>query len=291
MENPVDCARHPGRPAVTTCARCGEGVCLEDLVDAPVGYQCRECVESAPRLRDISAPDDVGTVTRTVVIALGVVALLAMTSAVGPRSYGLVPALVGVGEWWRLFTSAFLHAGLVHLAFNGLLLWNLGGLLERSVGPAVLAGLLTAGTAGGGLGVIALSWLGVATGLSGIPILGAMLTTGPLTVTVGASGAVFGLMGAVLAILRRRGLDARTNPAGSMVLSLVVLNLVLTFAVPAISVGGHVGGLLGGGLAGHLAARVGLTASGATTRALVLSAALFAISILLARDLVGRPLG
>jgi membrane associated rhomboid family serine protease len=291
MEIPDACARHPGRPAITTCARCGHGVCHEDLVDAPVGYQCRDCADSAPRPRDVSPPDDVGTVTRTVVIALGVVALLAMTGAVGSRSYGLVPALVGLGEWWRLITSAFLHAGLVHLAFNGLLLWNLGGLLERSVGPAVLVGLLAAGTAGGGLGVVALSWLGVATGLSGVPILGPMLTTGPLTVTVGASGAVFGLMGAVLAILRRRGLDVRSNPAGSTVLSLVVLNLVLTFAVPAISVGGHVGGLVGGWLAGHLAARDGLSAAGATTRGLVLSAALFVGAIVLAQDLARRLLG
>jgi membrane associated rhomboid family serine protease len=290
MDTPTVCARHPGRPAITTCARCGRGICQDDLVDAPVGYQCLDCARSAPQARTARDLDRVGTLTRGLVAVLALAALLSTSGQLGIRSHGLVPALVGSGEWWRLLTSALLHAGFLHFAFNALLLWNLGALLERAVGPGVLAGLVAAGTAGGGLGVVLLSWLGTATGLPGVPVLGRMLASGPLTVTVGASGAVFGLMGAVLAIMRRRGLDPRTTTVGSTVLSLVLLNLVLTFAVPAISVGGHVGGLAGGWVAGLLVAREGLSRAAGAARAFLLSTALLVAAIVLAEDLVRRLL-
>ena len=248
MERDATCARHPDRPAVTTCARCGAPTCAEELVSAPVGYQCGACVAAAPTVR---RPDrtDRAPATRALVAAIVVVALLTSFGAVGTRAFALVPALVAA-EPWRLVTSAFLHAGLLHLGINALLLWQLGKVLEPRVGAGGLVGLAAAGMAGGGLGVVGLAWLTVATPLSGLPLLATSLGTGPSTATVGASGAVFGLMGAILGILRRHGIDPRSSPIGSSVSSLVAVNLILTFAVPAISVGGHVGGLLGGFLAG-----------------------------------------
>jgi membrane associated rhomboid family serine protease len=291
MDTPAHCARHPGRPALTICARCGRGVCAEDLVDAPVGYQCLDCADSAPAVRRLSDPASPTPLTRLLVGSIVAVALLASTGAVDARTFGLVPALVGAGQWWRLGTSALLHAGLVHLAFNGLLLWNLGQLLERTVGTARLAGFVVAGTAGGGFGVVAMSWLGVATGLRDVPVLGALLITGPMSVTVGASGAVFGLMGSVLAMMRRRGIDWASNEIGSSIVSLVALNLVLTFAIPAISVGGHVGGLLGGWAAGHLAAAPGTSRRAGALRALLLGLVLLVAGITLAQDLLRRLVG
>jgi membrane associated rhomboid family serine protease len=227
-------------------------MCGEDLIEAPVGYQCVDCARSAPPVRRLSDPTPTPTVTRVLVLSIVGVALLGTTGAIDARTFGLVPALVGLGEWWRLITSAFLHAGFLHLAFNGILLWRLGQMLEPAVGAGAFLGLAASGMAGGSLGVVGLSWLVVATPISALPAAGWVLGAGPTTVTVGASGAVFGLMGVVLVLLRRRGISAWATEEGSMVAGLVILNLVLTFAVPSISVGGHVGGLLAGGGAAML---------------------------------------
>ncbi len=252
MNPSQECARHPGRPALTICARCERPVCEEDLLEAPVGYQCVDCARSAPEVRRLGEPPATPQATRALVLAIVAVAVLGTTGAVDARTFGLVPALVGTGEWWRLVTSAFLHGGLVHLAFNGLLLWRLGQMLEPWLGPGTFLGLAASGLAGGGLGVVGLSWVLTATPLGTSSVIRSLLGAGPFTITVGASGAVFGLMGAVLVLLRRRGIDPWSTTDGSFVGALVLLNLVLTFAIPNISVGGHVGGLLGGAAAALL---------------------------------------
>lgn len=272
-------------------------MCGEDLIEAPVGYQCVDCARSAPPVRRLTDPTPTPTVTRVLVLSIVGVALLGTTGAIDARTFGLVPALVGLGEWWRLITSAFLHAGFLHLAFNGILLWRLGQMLEPAVGAGAFLGLAASGMAGGSLGVVGLSWLVVATPISALPAAGWVLGAGPTTVTVGASGAVFGLMGVVLVLLRRRGISARATEEGSMVAGLVILNLVLTFAVPSISVGGHVGGLLAGGGAAMLLrdrdrpqgrardrTRRGLTRDAATT--LALATVLLGAATFIARDVV-----
>lgn len=285
MENRDACARHPDRPAATVCRRCERPICVEDAVEAPVGHQCVDCVREAPQVRRLADAVPTPTVTRALVLAIVAVALLGTTGAVDARTFGLVPALVGLGEWWRLITSAFLHGGLIHLAFNGLLLWRLGQMLEPALGPATFLGVTASGLAGGGLGVVGLSWLVVATPLRSLPAAAGLLGAGPVTITVGASGAVFGLMGAVLVLLRRRGIDPWATYEGSTVGALVLLNLVLTFAVPSISVGGHVGGLLGGATAATL---VGLRRRprADALRTLGLSVLLLAAAVMLAQDLV-----
>ena len=134
------------------------------------------------------------------------------------------PAVDLGGEWWRLFTSGFLHANILHVGFNVLLLGLLGAPLERQ------------------LGVVRFAVLYVAALLSGS--LGALLAS-PRALTIGASGAVFGLMGAHLMVSRAVGRRARD----SGVMGLLVLNLITTFLIPNISIGGHIGGLAGGLLA------------------------------------------
>lgn len=134
------------------------------------------------------------------------------------------PGINVEGEWWRLLTGGFLHANILHVGFNVLLLGLLGAPLERRLG-ALRFGLLY---------VTAL--------LSGS--LGAVLVS-PRAFTVGASGAVFGLMGAHLMVSRAAGRRARD----SGVMGLLVLNLITTFLFPNISIGGHIGGLIGGLLA------------------------------------------
>lgn len=288
MDPNAACARHPGRPALTICNRCERPMCGDDLIEAPVGRQCVDCARSAPPVRRLGDPPPTPTVTRVLVIAIVAVAALGTTGAVDARTFGLVPALVGLGDWWRLVTSAFLHGGLTHLAFNGLLLWRLGQMLEPMVGPGAFLGLAASGMAGGSLGVVGLSWLVVATPLGSSAAVGRLLGAGPLTITVGASGAVFGLMGAVLMLLRRRGIDPWSTSDGSTVGALVLLNLVLTFAIPSISVGGHVGGLLGGGLA---AALVRSRRRGDAVRTIGCAVALLVVAALIARQVAVATFG
>lgn len=137
------------------------------------------------------------------------------------------PLIAEEGEWWRIVTGGFLHRGLPHIGLNMALLWLLGGQLERALGSVrfviLYGGSLLAGS------------------------FGALLVD-PVALTVGASGAVFGLMGAAVAAQRSSGI----SPWQSGIGGLVIVNLVFTFAVSSISVGGHVGGLIGGYIIGWI---------------------------------------
>lgn len=169
-----------------------------------------------------------------VIIGLNVAVWLVMTllsaepyQAAGPvfEHGALFGPYVAQGEWWRLVTGAFLHSGVMHLGFNMLLLWFLAQEMEPVLGPWRFTLIYAVSLAGGALGVMLLS---------------------PNQPTVGASGAVFGLMGALVVLQVR----ARQNPWRSGILGLVLVNVLFTFAVPGISVGGHLGGLLTGAVTG-----------------------------------------
>ena len=138
----------------------------------------------------------------------------------GVSNVGLIG--VGEGEYYRIVTGGLLHAGIIHLGLNMLALYFLGALLERAVGAWRFAGIFVVSLLGGSLGALILS---------------------PEDLTVGASGAVFGLMAAAFLEARDRGL----NDVASQIGFYVVINLVLTFSIPNISIGGHIGGLLAGG--------------------------------------------
>ena len=141
------------------------------------------------------------------------------------------------GEWWQLYrlaTAGFLHFGLIHLAFNMVILYRFGEMLEPALGPARFAGLYLASLLTGSFGAMALS---------------------PHAFTGGASGAVFGLIAAAAIGLHQRGVNVWQSGVGG----LIVVNLVLTFAIPGISIGGHLGGMLGGFLVGAFMLRVQTT--------------------------------
>ena len=132
--------------------------------------------------------------------------------------------LVADGDWWRLITAAFLHGGPIHLAFNMLALWWFGQTLEATLGR----------------GRFVLLYL-----VSGLAGSAGALVASPEAPTVGASGAIFGIMGAAL-VLERQG----NYVFGGQALGIIVLNLVITFTPGLnISIGGHLGGLVGGILA------------------------------------------
>ena len=154
------------------------------------------------------------------------------------RDGALFGPLVADGEWWRLITYGFLHAGLLHIGFNMLLLWLLGREMEPQLGTPRFLGIYFSSLLAGAFGALLVS---------------------PNAATVGASGAIFGLMGAAAAILYARGV----NPFQTDIGMLILFNLGLGFFVSNVSIGGHIGGLVGGVLGGLA------VAAGRAARALV----------------------
>jgi membrane associated rhomboid family serine protease len=196
--------------------------------------RCPECSRQRTRARTIGS-----TVTQPMLtyVLIGIcVAISLGTVAGGYSSTGsevggsrlfdeaaLSRATVGDGELWRLVTAGFLHAGFLHLFFNMYSLYILGGLLEPAIGRLRFALVYFVSMLAGSFGALLLQ---------------------PTGRTVGASGAIFGLMGAAVIVLRHRGIDPMESGLGIW----IGLNLVLTFAIPGISIGGHIGGLAGGAL-------------------------------------------
>jgi membrane associated rhomboid family serine protease len=133
--------------------------------------------------------------------------------------------MVASGEWWRLLGGGFLHANLLHLGTNMLSLFFIGRIVEPAVGTLRTGLIYFVSLAAGSLGVMLVD---------------------PSGATLGASGAIFGLAGALLVISHLRGAGIMQSGIGPMIL----LNLVFTFRIPGISIGGHVGGLIGGAAIG-----------------------------------------
>ncbi len=229
------CYRHPGRETNVGCSNCGRPICPDCMTSTPVGMRCPECARD--RTRVVRTPSGAGSRAAPVTFALIVINVIAYVAEMlgGGSSafegggsliadFGLFGPAVDDGEWYRIVTGGFLHAGLLHLGFNMFALYFLGNLLEPATGPWRFAGIYFVSLLGGSFGALLLD---------------------PLEFTVGASGAVFGLMAAAFVMARNRGLDDLASQIGLF----VVLNLVITFSVPNISVGGHLGGLVAGGLA------------------------------------------
>ena len=222
---------------------------------ASVGFQCPDCVKRSARtspvmrLRDLNAGRAVVT---EVLIGLNVIALLACAFTGGSfangggrlsdqgyllgygieyrtNAHGFTTRPIGVaaGQVYRVVTSGFLHSGLLHLGMNMLLLYLIGSQLEALLGRARYLALYVACLVAGSFGVLLVT---------------------PTTPTLGASGAVFGLMGAAVIAQRRAGIDVWRNGIGALVL----INLLLTFATPGISKGAHLAGLVGGVAIGAL---------------------------------------
>ena len=201
--------------------------------NASVGFHCPSCASVSPidkrtqrKLRSFTGDP----ITTRALIALNALAFIWILISGGSVSsgggvsfedYGLFGPFIAEGEWWRLFTSAFLHSGLLHFAVNMYLLWVLGQQLERLHGRSRYLGLYFGSLVAGSLGVMLLD---------------------PTALTVGASGAVFGLMSATFIHQKRRGI----SPWRSGIGGLLILNLIFTFGRSGISIGGHLGGLLGG---------------------------------------------
>lgn len=256
---PAACAYHPDRPAGVRCQRCGNPICGDCMVEAPVGHQCRRCLAQGMAMtRQAEGPyggrrSTNPALTSIVLIALNVAVWLGifLTGGFGGRLSNLVAltpggvcevgsdAYVGVsgevctaqggaflpgpldGGWWQIITSAFTHISPLHIGMNMLALWILGPAIERVLGRARFLAVYFVSALVASAFIL---WL-----------------ASPTTTTLGASGAISGLMGALLVlVLRNRG-DART------VLMWIGINVVITVVGSAgISWQGHLGGFVGG---------------------------------------------
>jgi membrane associated rhomboid family serine protease len=246
------CYRHPDRVAGISCQRCDRPICPSCMNQASVGFHCPECAKQGKQ-RVYQGPGAwaVQPIVTQVVIAINVLVFIGMlaTRTLEPWSaggqiiarqrgdFGLFADGASFGpfvpdEPWRLVTGGFLHSndipfGFIHLGLNMWFIWVLGQMMERALGRTGFVAVYAAALMGGSLGVMLLD---------------------PESLTVGASGAAYGLMGAAIVVARDRNIDLMR----SGLVTTLGINLLLTFSIPGISIGGHLGGLVAGGLGGLL---------------------------------------
>jgi len=230
------CYRHPGRETGVACSNCGRPICPDCMTTSPVGMRCPECARQTTKVRTIRSTSRRGYEVTIALVAINVIVFIAegsgaysltgSTSNSWLLNHGFLyaPLIRYTHDYWRLATSGFLHLNLLHIASNMYVLYWVGRLLEPAIGRPRFIAIYFTGLLAGSLGVFIVS---------------------PLNETVGASGAIFGLMGAAFAEAHRRGADQVRN----QLVLLIVVNLVITLSVPGISIGAHLGGLIGGGLA------------------------------------------
>ncbi len=242
------CWWHPNRPTGLSCSRCERPACPDCLREAAVGFQCTDCVQAGRQQDRVQQKQyrDAGygattiagarqprtAVVTPVLLAINVAVFFLTVALAGSLASNNIseffqlgnlanaPTLAG-NEWWRIFTSGFLHFGLLHVASNAFSLWFVGRPLEVALGRVPFTALYFVSMLGGSAACLVFSDLGAR------PV-------------VGASGAIFGLMGAYAVIV----IKLKLNPTWLLVM--LGLNVFITFQVPGISVLGHAGGFAAG---------------------------------------------
>jgi membrane associated rhomboid family serine protease len=240
------CYRHPDRETGLSCSVCERPICTECMTMAPVGIRCPEhsgrpqgVQRMTSGVRRVSFEGTGGIVTKGLIGLNVAVYLLNLAQGASlSRNAGdlflrglLYGPVVAEGDWWRLLTAAFLHGSALHIGLNMLMLWWIGAPVEEALGRGRFLALYVVSALAGSAGALIFA---------------------PQAFTVGASGAIFGILGAAL-VFERQG----NHVLGGSALSIILLNLILTFAVPNISIGGHLGGLAGGALCGLALSRFG----------------------------------
>jgi membrane associated rhomboid family serine protease len=237
------CYRHPSRETGVSCSNCGKPICPDCMTSTPVGMRCPDCAGRTQRVQTMRSLH-VDPIVTYVLIGINVLMFLGSGGGGGVLTGGgsggsqvfndfalWGPAIDVNHDYWRLITGGFLHSGILHIGFNMYILYWLGTMLEPSLGHARFLALYFASLLAGSFGALLLD---------------------PNAVTVGASGAVFGLMGAAFVLQRARGIDPMQSGLGPIIL----INLVLGFVIPNVSIGGHLGGLAGGVLCAFAMERV-----------------------------------
>jgi len=259
------------------------------MVFAPVGIRCPDHASvgggakprpaRTARQMQMTFARHPAPVTVVLIVANLVVfvAMLATGGSVGNtfqsslfQNGALVGALVGHGDWWRLFTATFLHASFIHVALNMFVLWVIGTVVEQALGSwRFILIYLVSGLAGSaGALLIPLSHSGGQF----------TMQYNPFVATVGASGAIFGIMGSLLVLEY-----LQTGSLAGQAMAMIVVNLVIGFAVPNISIGGHLGGLIGGILATYALVRTRYRRPNFIGPAMVVLVGVLSVALALAR--------
>src|SRR3954469_22581076 len=229
------CYRHPNRETFVSCSDCGRPICAECMTPAPVGQRCPEHSGKPQGASRISsgiargAFEGTGALVTKALLAINIlVYVITASQGGGLNSPGgslflrwlLYGPAVANGDWGRLLTSAVAHANLIHIAFNMYFLWFVGSAVEQALGRGRYLLLYFVSALAGSAGA---------------------LVHTPDQPVVGASGALFGVLGAALVLERQRNYVLGGSAAG-----LIVINLILGFTLSNISIGGHIGGLIAG---------------------------------------------
>ncbi len=231
------CYRHPDRITGLSCTTCGKSICVECSLDASVGQKCPECAAPKGRTKLVSARQSFGGPSfQTAPVSFTIMAVTAAIFVMGLLSpdvdrwlfqtFAQANFLVAAGEWWRIFTAALLHGGVMHILFNMYALYLFGPRLEQQVGSPAFAAIYVATAGTGGMVSYAFGDIG--------------------QVSIGASGAIFGLLGAWMFVAWKM----RGTPGGRAMFNqlgiLLAINLALPLFVRGIDWRAHVGGLVGG---------------------------------------------
>lgn len=249
---PPTCYRHPDRATYVSCQRCGRPICPECQNQAAVGVQCPECVRGGvtPAQKRASGWRQVLSPRRALVtyVLMGLIlvfyGLQWLTGQALTDAWVLNPTVVGA-EPWRLLTSAFLHSPftIIHVVFNLYALFAFGPALEAFLGRVRFVALYLVSAIGGSLGVLALYELAILTDGAIITATNGFLQPSS---ALGASGAIFGLMGAFIPLRKVIGVNFR------MLAIVLAINVAIGFIAGGIAWEAHLGGLAIGALIGWI---------------------------------------
>ncbi len=239
------CYRHPSRETGVSCSACGRPICPDCMTPTPVGMRCPECARDRTKVKTVRSAASTPTMTQ-VLIAINVLVFLAETATgsslggVGGANPGTVylkgalfgPYVADLHQYYRLLTAGFLHDGLLHILFNMVFLWFMGKMLEPAIGR---------------LNFVVVYFVSLLAGS-----FGALLFQ-PDAGTVGASGACFGILGALIVVAYYREISIWQSGLGVTLL----INIVFSLSISGISIGGHLGGVVGGAICGWLIVALG----------------------------------
>src|ERR1017187_1541315 len=207
------CYRHPSRETRVSCSSCGRPICPDCMTPTSVGMRCPECASERTKVKTVASISSMPTVTQ-ILIAINVIVFSAETATSAPLGGGgggviydkgalFGPLISQNHEYWRILTAGFLHAGLLHILFNMFFLYFMGPMLEPVIGRLNFAAVYFASLLAGSFGALLFS---------------------PDLPTVGASGAIFGIFGALIVVAHRRGIPIWQSGLGFV----LVLNLVFS---------------------------------------------------------------
>src|SRR5579862_3038391 len=236
------CYRHPSRETGVSCSSCGRPICPDCMTPTSVGMRCPECARDRTKVKTLRSPRDTPTVTQ-VLIVINVMVFIAETATGAPLGGGgggtvfdhgalAGPFISQNHEYWRLLTAGFLHDGLLHILFNMIFLYLMGPMLEPAIGRLNFTIVYFVSLLAGSFGALAFQ---------------------PDALTIGASGACFGVLGALIVVAYYRGISIWQSGLGLT----LIINIVFSLSVAGISIGGHLGGVIGGAICGWVIVQVG----------------------------------